>query len=62
MSEFRALRADELSQVDGGFLPLVVVGVALLAGGCLSDLDEPGEVLPGFDDFLANTKRISGRQ
>lgn len=28
------MNADEMQNVDGGFLPLVIIGVALLLGSC----------------------------
>jgi hypothetical protein len=59
MNEFSAVSGTELSQIDGGLLGLVIVGVALAVGGCIDDLHEAGEPLPGFDAFLARTKEIA---
>ncbi len=59
MNEFSAVSADEINQVEGGIVPIIAAGVILLAGGCIGDLEEAGEPLPGFDAFLAETRRIS---
>jgi lactobin A/cerein 7B family class IIb bacteriocin len=58
MNELSTVSAAELDQVTGGIVPVIVVGVAVLVGGCIGDLEEAGEPWPGFDDFLANAKRL----
>ncbi|MDZ4780647.1 MAG: hypothetical protein SGJ19_10375 [Planctomycetia bacterium] len=61
MNEFLTVSAEELEQVAGGFGLLVAAAGLLLDGGrTLPGFEEPGEPLPGFDKFLAETKRISG--
>ncbi len=60
MNEFCEVSADELDQVAGGFGLLVAVVARVLDATRLPDLEEPGEPLPGFDNFLAETQRISG--
>jgi hypothetical protein len=62
MNEFSAVSAEELDKVEGGIgLIPAIVALVVDGGRTLPGLDEPGEVLPGFDNFLAETRRISGR-
>jgi hypothetical protein len=57
MNEFSGVSVVELDQVDGGLLPLIVVGAALLVGGCIGDLEEAGEPLPVSMLFSRGRKR-----
>jgi bacteriocin-like protein len=60
MNEFCEVSAKELDHVEGGFGLIPALVARLLDATRLPDLEEPGEVLPGFDAFLAETQRISG--
>jgi lactobin A/cerein 7B family class IIb bacteriocin len=60
-----AVSANELEQTDGGILPFVVaaivVGSAAISYGVTKSVmgSGGGEVLPGFNGFLASTKGIA---
>lgn len=61
MNEFCAASAEELRQIEGGFgLIPAIVALVVDGGRELPGLEEAGEPLPGFDNFLAATRRISG--
>jgi hypothetical protein len=67
MNEFTAVSAEQLDQVEGGIVPLIAIagGALIVYGAYLIGTSGSGggggEVLPGFNNFLANTQRIAGK-
>jgi hypothetical protein len=57
MNEFSAVSAEQLEEVDGG----TFMQLPLLASEIYRNVTSDGEVLPGFNKFLAETRRIAGK-